>query len=151
MNYHVTYAQSSHHFMPEPETPFLGNQSEETLKITKDRLAGYYTTCGNADGYLDWKYKSYGIFAKASGPCYGFLKSRPHWAFTSHVYGIKLFNRLWWFGKSYNFARTKTGIRGYGLMIIRMKLKKVKDVTIVPVEEALNLKEEIVIDPHLQK
>ena len=27
----------------------------------------------------------------------------------STVYGIKLFNRLWWFGKSYNFARTKNG------------------------------------------
>lgn len=150
MNYHITSAKTTHHFMPKPETPFLGNQSEETLKINGDKLAGYYTTCGNGDGYLDWEYKDWGIFAKAEGPCYGFLKSRPHWAFTSTVYGIKLFNRLWWFGKSYNFARTKNGVRGYGLMIISMKLKKVKDVTIIPVKKALNLKEDIVLDPHLQ-
>lgn len=149
MNYVVTYGRTSHHFMPDPEEPFKGNQCDRTLFITKDKLAGSYTTCGGAKGYLDWTYKSFGFFAKASGPCYGFLKSRPHWGFTSNVYGIKLFNWIWLFGKSYNFARTKTGVRGYGLMILQMKLEKTKDVTIVPVEEALNLKEEIVIDPHL--
>ena len=50
MNYHITFTKTTHHFMPKPETPFLGNQSEETLKIKGDKLAGYYTTCGKSDG-----------------------------------------------------------------------------------------------------
>lgn len=151
MSYVVTYAQTSHHFMPEPENKFLGNQSDETLAITDGKLVGYYVTCGNGDGYLSWDIKKWGIFFKVSGLSYGWIKSKPHWAFTAHTYGIKIFNRLWLIGKSYNFARTKNGVRGYGLMIISMKLKKVRDVTIVPVKKALNLTEEIVIDPHLQK
>ena len=151
MNFIVGHAQVTHHFMEKPENEFHGNQSEDTLVISDGKLKGYYITCSSADGYLDWKHSKLGPFVWSKGPAYGWIKKHKHIGFTARTYGIRLFNKYEiHLGKSYNFAATKSGKRGYGLMIIWFALRpSEKSLEVPSVQEALNLTEELKIDPHL--
>lgn len=153
MNYIVGHAQVTHHFMEKPQDEFFGNQSKDTLVISDGKLKGYYTTCSSGEGYLDWKHSKLGPFVWCKGPAYGWIKKYKHIGFTAKTYGFRLFNKYEiHFGKSYNFAATKSGGRGYGLMIIWFSLRPSKESLKVPsVQEALSFSEKLEIDPHLKK
>jgi len=153
MNYTVEYGKTRHYFMEAPASSLDGNQSNGSLSIIHNNniLRGSYTTCADDKGYLDWNYNRFGLLFKAEGLSYGFIKSRKHYAFTTTTYGVRLFNREIHFGKSYNFAKTKTGKRSYGLMVFILKLRpSFLSIKIPSVQKELNLDEDIVIDPHLK-
>lgn len=153
MNYKVEYGKTKHYFMQAPSDAMDGNQADGSLAILSNiRLRGSYTTCADAKGYLDWRYKRFGLFFKAKGLSYGFIKSKKHYAFTTETYGIRFFNYEIHFGKSYNFAKTKTGKRSFGLMVFMLRLKPTYSVINVPsVEDELKLKEAVIVDPHLRQ
>lgn len=149
----VVIGYNRHFFMQDPTDDYIKhNQIDEqsTLSVSNDKLVGKYLTCANAYGYLDWNVKRYGPLFVAEGPSYGFIKSRPHYGFTTKTYGIRLFGWEIHLGKSYNFKETKSGKRTFGLMVFVLKIGD-KTIKVPSVKASLKLKSKVVIDPHLRK
>lgn len=151
MSHEVVWGRATHHFMEKPQGGYVtGNQCSGTLKVTKDSLKGYYQTCADGRGYLDWRLRRIVFLVFTHGASYGFIKSRPHFGYTHGLFGFQLFGWMVVWGKAFNFAKTKSGNRSFGVMMLRMKLKPTTETEPTPLVEALNLEEPPVIDPHLK-
>jgi len=152
VTHEVVWGRATHHFMEQPENGYVtGNQCSGTLKVTRNSLKGYYQTCADGRGYLEWRLRRVGFVVFTRGASYGFIKSRPHIGYTHGLFGFWLFGWMLIFGKAFNFAKTKTGKRSWGVMMLRMKVQKTNDTEPVPLVEALRLTEPPVVDPHLKK
>ena len=154
MKKEVVWGRASHHFFARPQDEsFKGNQCDRTLKMDETTFKGPYTSCAGSKAYLDWTYKNIGPFIVMEGPSYGFIKSRPHYGFTTKVRGLWIFGWLIVGGISYDFRSKGKNERPWGLQILRMKLQDATSMRFPTIRKGMGIPadQELIVDPHLKK
>jgi hypothetical protein len=105
---------------------------------------------GGRQMYGDFKLYFIGPFFLSLGQWYGWVAKNPEIGFTNNEIGINLFGRMITISKAFNFAKTNSGKRKFGIQIQIKKYSAYEGNTEVKDVEHPQI-DRLIIDPHLKK